>query len=321
VGWNNGVIKVDGHRLVAQARGLPQRRVSKTWRHRVNRTSLFETGRATHLRTARDPAFGALHADPAKGRLELAAAPALRTLSHFGSTMKTLLALRHVAFEDLGRLAPLMEARGWSIHYHDVGEEDLGTVDLGQADLLVVLGGPIGAEEEDLYPFLADEVALVRERLAAQRPLLGICLGAQLIARALGARVRPMDLKEIGFAPLQLTPSGHRSPLSAVGRQPVLHWHGDAFDLPQGISSLARTAACANQAFCVGQHAMAWQFHLEFDSARLESWLIGHAVELAHAGIAPGDLRQAAEEHGAGLETALRHVMGAWLEPVEGLTP
>lgn len=143
--------------------------------------------------------------------------------------MKTLVALRHLAFEDLGLLAPLMQARGWRIHYYDVGVDELWTLDLDQVDLLVVLGGPIGAEEDASYPFLADEVRLVNERLAARRPLLGICLGAQLIARALGARVRPMGFKEIGYAPLDLTAAGETSPLAAIGAQPVLHWHGDRF--------------------------------------------------------------------------------------------
>ena len=111
--------------------------------------------------------------------------------------MKTVLAIRHVAFEDLGGFeAPLKEA-GYAIRYADMGVEDVAS--LPSPDLLAVLGGPIGAYEDDLYPFLQDEIALITARLAAGRPILGICLGAQLMARALGARVYPGRAKEIGW--------------------------------------------------------------------------------------------------------------------------
>lgn len=232
--------------------------------------------------------------------------------------MKTLVALRHLAFEDLGLLAPLMQARGWRIHYYDVGVDELWTLDLNQVDLLVILGGPIGAEDDERYPFLAEEVRLVRERLAARRPLLGICLGAQLMARALGARVRPMGYKEIGYAPLNLTAAGQHSPLAAIGAQPVLHWHGDQFDLPEGMPTLAGTPLCPNQAFTVDRHAMAWQFHLEVNAARIEQWLIGHASELAQAGIALPSLREDAQRHAAALQRVLGQVIDCWLE---GMAP
>ena len=116
---------------------------------------------------------------------------------------KTLLAIRHVAFEDLGGFeAPLKDA-GYAIRYADMGVDDVAG--FGDPDLLVVLGGPIGAYEDDLYPWLKDEIAAIAARLQAQRPTLGICLGAQLMARALGARVYPGPAKEIGWKPLDLT--------------------------------------------------------------------------------------------------------------------
>lgn len=227
--------------------------------------------------------------------------------------MKTLVALRHLAFEDLGLLAPLLQSRGWRVHYHDLGVDELCKLDLSHVDLLAVLGGPIGAEEDERYPFLAEEVRLLRGRLATRRPMLGICLGAQLIARALGARVRPMGHKEIGYAPISLTARGERSPLAAIGEQPVLHWHGDQFDLPDGIESLASTPLCPNQAFMVEQHTMAWQFHLEVDAARIEQWLIGHTAELAQARVPTQRLRDEAAMHGPALERVLCEVMREWL--------
>lgn len=188
-----------------------------------------------------------------------------------------------------------------------------GEIDLSQVDLLTILGGPIGAEEDDRYPFLQDEVNLIRERMAMKKPLLGICLGAQLIARAMGARIKPMEHKEIGFETLRLTAAGLDSPLVQIGEQSVLHGHGDQFDLPDGVKSLATTPKCPNQAFQVENHTMAWQFHLEVDAARIEQWLIGHTAELSQCEITTDSLREDAAIHSAGLKDALRRVMNQWL--------
>ena len=232
-------------------------------------------------------------------------------------TPKTVLALRHLAFEDLGLLRPVLEARGFGRFLTlDAGVDELRDVDLDAVDLLVVLGGPIGAYDDALYPYLKDELALIQRRLAARRPLLGICLGAQLMARALGAPVRPMahGRKEIGFAPLTLTDAGRDSALAplALG-QPVLHWHGDQFEIPAGCTSLARTPLCPHQAFAVEHVALGLQFHLESDPARLEQWLIGHAGELAQARIPLDALRRDAITHGPALRAALGEVVDRWM--------
>lgn len=227
---------------------------------------------------------------------------------------KTALALRHLAFEDLGLVEPLLRGRGFDVRYHEAGVDDFRTVDLAAVDLLVVLGGPISVEDEARFPWLADEVALIRQRLDARRPLLGICLGAQLMARALGARVRPMGVKEIGFAPLTLTAAGQGTALAELGGQPMLHWHGDQFELPAGTVSLAETAVCPHQAFAPHERALGLQFHAEVDPARFEQWLVGHIDELEHAGIAPGELRAAMAREAPGLKAALARLMGRWLD-------
>ncbi|WP_390623031.1 hypothetical protein ACEQUB_01162 [Ralstonia syzygii] len=125
--------------------------------------------------------------------------------------MKTALALRHVPFEHLGALASLLLGRGYTLHTLDAGVQPLPAEALAAADLVVVLGGPIGAFDDDRYPFLREETDAIARRLAARKPLLGICLGAQLMARALGATVAPMGVKEIGFAPVTLTAEGAAS--------------------------------------------------------------------------------------------------------------
>ncbi|MEC5399688.1 glutamine amidotransferase [Uliginosibacterium sp. H1] len=231
--------------------------------------------------------------------------------------MKTALVLRHLAFEDLGLLAPLLTARGYALRYHDLGVDDLAAVEPLADSLMVVLGGPIGAEDDALYPFLTRERAVIRARLDAGRPTLGICLGAQLMASALGAPVRPMGVKEIGFAPVEITAAGLATPLRHLQGVAVLHWHGDQFGLPEGSPSLAATGVCPHQAFMVGRHGLGLQFHAEADWRRIEQWLIGHTGELGQAGIDIAALRAEAQRCGPLLEPALQALMDDWLGALE----
>ncbi len=227
---------------------------------------------------------------------------------------RSCLVLRHVAFEGLGVLAKLLPELGFEVRISEVGVNPLPVEDIASCDLLVVLGGPIGVYEVENYPWLVDEIAAIGERLKARKPTLGVCLGAQLMAASLGARVGPGPAKEIGYAPLGLTPTGLNSVLAPLGDQPVLHWHGDNFDLPRGSVRLAFTAACPNQAFAIGNHALGLQFHLEVEPESIESWLIGHTVELSKAGVRPASLRRQAAQYGE--ETAARGavVVARWLE-------
>lgn len=221
-------------------------------------------------------------------------------------------AIQHVAFEDTGILAPLLASRGWQLQTLQAGIDRLD--DAETADLLIVLGGPISANDVHAYPHLRVLHALLRSRLAAHRPTLGICLGAQLVARALGASVTPMGAKEIGFAPLSLTDAGLASPLRALVGIPVLHWHGESFTLPDGALRLATTPACAQQAFAIGHHLLALQCHPEVDATRIDTWLIGHVDELHRAGIDPRALREQAARYAAPLAAAARDLFAAWLD-------
>ncbi|MBV8133135.1 MAG: glutamine amidotransferase [Alphaproteobacteria bacterium] len=210
--------------------------------------------------------------------------------------IKTAIAIRHVHFEDLGAFDDVLCRHGYAVRYCDAGIDDIGEVDPLAPDLIIVLGGPIGAYQDLAYPFLGQELTLLERRLAAARPTLGICLGAQLMARALGARVYPAPTKEIGWGELQLSEAGRSGPLGRFAAVPVLHWHGDTFDLPEGTQLLASTEMCPNQAFSLGPHALACQFHPEISVRGFERWLIGHAVEIASTrGISPGLLRSDTE--------------------------
>ena len=226
--------------------------------------------------------------------------------------MKRAAAIRHVAFEDADGFAAPLRAAGYAVDYVDP-TDGIGT-NVDEADLVIVLGGPIGAGEDDIYPFLEPELALIERRLADRRPLMGVCLGAQLIARAAGARVYPMPVKEIGFAPIALTAAGEASCLAPFADEPLaLHWHGDAFDLPPGATRLASTALCENQAFALGPEVIGFQFHPEATGRHIERWLVGHAVELAAAGADVTKLRADARRSRAALERKSRDVAAAWL--------
>lgn len=230
--------------------------------------------------------------------------------------LKICLAVRHVVFEDLGLLGPLLAARGYDIRYLDAGVEPLDANTLIAPNLVVVLGGPISVYEAEAYPFITGEVAAISARLHANKPMLGICLGAQMMAAALGARVAPGSVKEIGWAPLTLTDAGEASVLGPLGAVPVLHWHGDNCDLPADCERLASTAHCPVQAFSRNPSQLALQFHIETEPAQLERWLIGHTVELGKARIDPGRLRDQAKLHGAATAAAGRGVLSAWLDTV-----
>jgi GMP synthase (glutamine-hydrolysing) len=230
--------------------------------------------------------------------------------------MPHVLAIRHVAFEDLGTLAPILGERGLAVTYADAGD-GLAAIDPLAPPLVVILGGPIGAYAEADYPFLADERRIVAARLANRRPLLGICLGCQVLAMALGARVYPGPAKEIGWAPVTLTDAGRASPLAPLGAHGVrvLHWHGDTFDLPDGADRLASTPLYANQAFAWGRAALGLQFHPEVTAPALEHWLIGHAGEIAATdGVSVAGLRADAARHAGRLCDAAAALFGRWLD-------
>lgn len=231
--------------------------------------------------------------------------------------MKTAWAIRHLRFEDLGLLDPLLRARGYAIHYHDAAADLPTPMACDSADLLVVLGGPMTADDHAGHANLRDEVEILRQRRTRDLPTLGICLGAQMMALALGGAVRPMPRKEIGWGGVQAQ-DVVGSPLAGLRPDDrVLHWHGDEIVLPEGVASLARTPACAVQAFAWSTRGLALQFHFEADPARIGEWTQGHAAELAAAGIDPATLRRDAAALGARQAALAARIMGRWLDALD----
>lgn len=231
--------------------------------------------------------------------------------------MKSAIAVRHVPFEDLGSFEAVLHDAGYAVRYLEAGWDDLTALAREPPELLVVLGGPIGANDERDYPFLAEERNVLERRLGEDRATLGICLGAQLMARALGARVYPAPRKELGWSTLRLTQAGRDGCLEPLGpdHTPVLHWHGDTFDIPTGAERLAATEICPNQAFRYGQGGLALQFHAEVTARGLERWFIGHACEIdATEGIGVERLRRDTRRWCPELETHGRRFLQGWLE-------
>lgn len=230
------------------------------------------------------------------------------------------LVLNHVPFEDLGSLDAPLRGRGFRIETVDASTAQFPLLQAESCDLMVVLGGPIGVYDSSDYPFLEGEIRCIRQRLAARKPILGICLGAQLMAAAAGARVFPgPNGAEIGWAPLQRATEGKTpawfAPLLAPGLS-VFHWHGDTFDLPSGALHLAGTDAYPHQAFAIGDFALGLQFHPEVTAAGLERWYVGHACELHERGIHAADLRAAAGVHARALKKAAADFWSQWLDRI-----
>ncbi len=172
--------------------------------------------------------------------------------------------LQHVPFEGLGSIRAWLEEAGYRVTFTQLFDT-MEFPDLSEVHLLIVLGGPMSVNDEARFPWLAKEKQFIRNAIGLGRPVLGICLGAQLIASALGARVYRNATPEIGWFPVEAVAA--EQPTFQFPRvAEVFHWHGETFDLPPGTIHLARSAGCENQAFQIGRTVIGLQFHLETTS-------------------------------------------------------
>jgi GMP synthase (glutamine-hydrolysing) len=189
---------------------------------------------------------------------------------------RRVLVVQHVPWEAPGRILPALETAGVGVEIRTlVAESDPQLPSLDDVAGLVIMGGPMGADNVERYPALALERDLARRAVDSEVPVLGVCLGHQILALAMGGDLHPDATRELGMAPISLIVD---SPLGAANTElVVLHWHFDNVTAPPGAEVLARTVACPNQAFRVGS-AFGMQFHLEVDPPLLATWLTPDAM-------------------------------------------
>ena len=235
--------------------------------------------------------------------------------------LKIVNVIRHLAFEDMASFTSVLQINGYQINYIEAADfalapDDLAQVDALSDDLLVILGGPISVNDSAMFPFIEAEINLLKQRIAADKPTLGICLGAQLIARALGAAVYPGDTKEIGWYDLTLTSAGEQSALRYLNAEhcSMLHWHGETFDLPDDAVLLASSEAYKNQAFSYGDKVLALQFHPEVTQRSMEKWFIGHVGEIMQTdGVSVERLRHDTHQYANQLEVQGELFFNSWI--------
>ena len=236
--------------------------------------------------------------------------------------MPTLLVIEHVPHERLGTFEPALTAAGATLRPFRVFEPGARWPSMAEVDGLVIMGGPMSVYQPKQYPWITKEMALLREALNRKIPILGVCLGAQMLAQALEAQVHAAPAKEIGWYPLMREPGADGDPLmEAFGQtETVFQWHGDTFSLPKDAVRLASSPLCPEQGFRYGTSAYGLQFHLEVTEAMIRAWMLqpGNRQELATlAGqIDPMAIRRQSPQHIARLGELACHVATAFCQLV-----
>ena len=234
-----------------------------------------------------------------------------------------ILVFQHVPFEPLGTLDPLLKASGFRIRYVNFGREPESRPALEKYAALIVLGGPMNSDQIDSYPNLITEVEIIREALHRDMSILGICLGAQLLAKAVGGSVARNPTREIGWHDVELTESGTTDPVlsSFAPRQQVFQWHEDGITLPPEAVHLASSPASAVQAFRHGKHAYGFQFHLEASEPLIERWLSvpDHQDVLyeEEGRVSAAAIREQTSESIGPLQDLSRSTFSRWIEQFE----
>lgn len=233
--------------------------------------------------------------------------------------MARILVFQHVAAEPLGTLDPLIRRRGHRIRFVNFERHPDAQPRVEKYDGLVILGGPMNVDQADRYPHISTEARAVEKALKLDKPVLGICLGAQILAHALGSRVYASEQAEIGWYPLTPTPAATSDPVLAPlpAQQPMFQWHSCTFDLPDGGELLATGHHCVNQAFRYGQSGYGFQFHMEMDRALVRRWLSlpHYRDDLTRNGeFAAEEIEAATDAHIDGLQRLAQPVFNRFLD-------
>jgi GMP synthase (glutamine-hydrolysing) len=231
----------------------------------------------------------------------------------------SVLVLQHAGPEGPGTIAQELAARAIAMRVVRSYAGEMVPKDLGNAHGLVVMGGPMGVYEVDRHPFLRDEMRLIERTIREDRPVLGVCLGSQLIASALGAEVTRGEQKEIGWYPIKLTDRALEDPLwkGVESSFVALHWHGDVFSLPSGATALASSALTPYQAFRYGKAVYGVLFHMEMTEAIVAAMVHEFTGELTEAGLSGEAILRGGREHLPALEQRGRRVFDGWASLVE----
>jgi GMP synthase (glutamine-hydrolysing) len=234
--------------------------------------------------------------------------------------MPRVIALQHYGCETLGAIADALRRRAIEWNYVSLSDGRNATPDLADVAGLIVLGGPFSVYQCDRYPFLRGEMELIRRALELGMPVLGICLGSQLLATVLGGRVQAAKAPEIGWLPIRLEPAARSDrlfrdlPASFV----TCVWHGDVFDLPPGAISIARSEMTRCQAYRCGANAYGLLFHLEMKPEMVAACVSAFEPRLRQAGVDPDHCLAEAAGHLAALAPVAETVFGRWAELISG---
>jgi GMP synthase (glutamine-hydrolysing) len=226
----------------------------------------------------------------------------------------TILVVQHVACETLGTIELALRSQGLSFRYLRVHEGDAVPPQLGDEAGLIVMGGPMSVYDHGRLPHLAQEMRLVESALELRRPVLGVCLGSQLLAHVLGARVYPGQAMEIGWHWVQLSPAAKQDLTweSAPEQFYGFHWHGDAFDLPSGATLLASSELTPHQAFRFGASAYGILFHMEVTASEIDELAAAFPDDLHQGGTSDAELRESTQRHLPQLSDVGKGIFGGW---------
>ncbi len=234
------------------------------------------------------------------------------------SSSRKVLVLQHAKSENLGTIEDALTAGGVAFDYVRTFEGQQVPQAVDESSGLIVMGGPMGVYETDRFPFLIQETKLIEAFLKAQRPVLGVCLGSQLLAAALGATVRKGEKKEIGWFPVELTPSSGQDRLwrGQPSRFAAYHWHGDIFDLPKGAVSLASSDITPVQSFRYSDQAYGILFHLEVTEPHIRKMLNEFADEIQQENLSADGILKQAETNLPQLHEIGMNVFRRWIDIV-----